>query len=105
MNLTNLIKRCTLKIYLVFNFINMITKFIGVKEFRQNLAQISKQAQNKKERLIILRKNEPIFELKPLSKKDIILEKLIIDVQDAMDDMKKGKVYTNEEIKSMFGVE
>ena len=82
----------------------MTTKMIGVKEFRQNMARFSDEARRKNQRLIILRKNEPIFELKPLSKEDVILEKLIMDVDDALDDMKNNKIYSHQEIKSLFGL-
>lgn len=82
----------------------MTTKFIGVKEFRQNMAKISEQARKKNERLIVLRKNEPIFELRPLSKKAATLEKLSFDIQAGLEDIKAGRVYTHEEIKDFFGL-
>lgn len=77
---------------------------IGVKEFRQNMTKISNESLQKKQRLIILRKNEPIFELKPLSKEDASLEKLMADVNDSLSDLKKGDVYSHKEIKNLFGL-
>ena len=47
----------------------MITRFVGTKELRQNMAKIAREAQEKNERIIVLRKNQPIFELRPLSGK------------------------------------
>lgn len=82
----------------------MTTKFIGVKELRQNMAKITKEASKKNQRLIVLRKNEPIFELRPLSKKDATLEKLALDIQEGLEDAKAGRVYSHEEIKSHFGL-
>lgn len=82
----------------------MTTKMIGVKEFRQNMTKISNESLQKKQRLIILRKNEPIFELKPLSKEDASLEKLMADVNDSLSDLKKGDVYSHNEIKNLFGL-
>lgn len=82
----------------------MTTKMIGVKEFRQNMTQYYTEAQKNNQRLIILRKNEPIFELRPLSKKDAVLEKLTIDINNALEDLKNNKIYSHAEIKSLFGV-
>jgi hypothetical protein len=82
----------------------MTTKMIGVKEFRQNMAGISEEALRKNQRLIILKKNQPIFELKPLPKEDAVLEKLVLDVQVGLEDMKNKRVYSHEEMKSLFGL-
>ena len=82
----------------------MTTRFIGVKEFRQNMAKIAKQARKKNERLVILRKNEPIFELRPLSKKDATLERLTRDIDEARADVKAGRVYTTEQVRDMLGL-
>ena len=82
----------------------MTTKFIGVKQLRQNMAKITKQAQKNNERLIVLRKNEPIFELRPLSKKDVTLEKLMRDIQEGADDVRAGRVYSQDEVEDMFGL-
>ena len=82
----------------------MTTKMIGVKEFRQNMAQFSEEARRKNQRLIILKKNKPIFELKPFSEEESALEKLIIDVRDGLDDMANGRVYSHDDMKSLFGL-
>ncbi len=82
----------------------MTTKLIGLKKFRQNMAKYADEARRKKQRLIILKKNEPIFELKPLSKKDAALEKLTADINDALEDVKNGDVYSQEEIEKIFGL-
>lgn len=49
----------------------MTTKFIGVKELRQNMARVAYAARKHNQRLIVLKKNEPIFELRPLTKEMI----------------------------------
>ena len=82
----------------------MTTKFIGIKELRQNMAKITEQARKNNQRLIVLRKNEPIFELRPLSKKDATLERLALDIQEGLEDVKAGRVYSHEEIKNYFGL-
>lgn len=82
----------------------MTTRFVGVKEFRQNMAKLSEQARKKNQRLIILKKNQPIFELRPLSKKDAVLENLTKNLKEALDDVRHNRVYTQEEMESMLGI-
>ena len=82
----------------------MTTKFIGVKEFRQNIAPLYKQAIKKKIRFIILNRNKPIFDIRPLSKEDATLEKLAFDIQEAREDVKKRKVYTSKQARKFLNI-
>ena len=82
----------------------MITRFIGVKELRQNMAKISNRALKKKERLIILRKNKPIFELKPLSDSEVFAESFYLDIVQARQDVQKRRLHDQEEVEKMFGL-
>lgn len=82
----------------------MTTRFIGMKQLRQNMAKISRDAHKKNERLIILRKNEPIFELRPLSEKDSLIESFRREIAEAEADVKAGRVYSQEEIEKKLGL-
>lgn len=82
----------------------MTTKLIGVKEFRRNLATYSRQARGKGMRFIVLNKNMPLFEVRPLSEKDAVLERLIADVADARTQAAKGKVKTLATVMKEFGL-
>ena len=82
----------------------MNTKFIGTKQLRQNMAEITKDAQKKNERIIVLRKNQPIFELKPLSNEESFKESFIRDIEKARADVKAGRVYSFEKICKEFGL-
>jgi hypothetical protein len=82
----------------------MTTKFIGLKDFRQNLASYTKEAKLKSVRLIILKKNVPILEVKSLDEKEFTLEKLVDGIAMAREDVKKGRVYTEEQVYKMFGL-
>ena len=82
----------------------MTTRFIGVKEFRQNMASLSAKARQKKERLILLCNNEPIFELRPLSKQDATLEALSRDLRAAEQDVKRGRTFTQAQVEKRFGL-
>lgn len=79
----------------------MTTKFIGIKEFRQNISKLSKKTD---QRLVVLNRNTPVFEVKPLTGQDITLEKLAFDIQQGLDDAKAGRVYTQDQVESIFGL-
>jgi len=82
----------------------MTTKFIGVKELRQNMAKISTQARKKNERLIVLRKNKPLFELRPLSGQESLIESFRRDIEEARQDIRVGNVYTAAEAQKILGL-
>ena len=82
----------------------MTTKFIGMKQLRQNMAKITKEAHKKKERLIILRKNEPVFELRPLSPNDSFVELFRREIEEARSDKKAGRVHSQAEIEKILGL-
>lgn len=82
----------------------MTTKLIGMKEFRQNMAKYTKKARVKNIRFIILRKNVPVLEIKTIDEKEFALEKLKKEIAEAEEDIKHGRVYTQEEMMKKFGL-
>ena len=68
------------------------------------MAKITKDAQEKGERIIVLRKNKPIFELRPLSDEDSLSESFIREIEEARKQAKDGKVYSQEDILKEFGI-
>jgi PHD/YefM family antitoxin component YafN of YafNO toxin-antitoxin module len=82
----------------------MTTKFIGLKEFRQNIASYTKEAKVKNIRFIILKKNVPVLEVKSLDEKEFTLEKLAAEIAEAREQVKKGKVYTEQQVYKMLGL-
>ena len=82
----------------------MRTKLIGVNEFRQNLASYYQHGLKQKLRYFFLNRNKPILEVKPLSKKEAILEKLAADVAAARDDVRQGKLYTLDQVRRKLGI-
>lgn len=46
----------------------MVTKLLGVKEFRQNISAYYKKSLKNNWQYIILNRNEPIFEVRPIKK-------------------------------------
>jgi hypothetical protein len=53
---------------------------------------------------VILNKNKPIFEVRPLSEKDATLEALLQSIQEAEKDAKAGRVYSIEEVENRLGL-
>ena len=82
----------------------MTTKFIGVREFRQNITTLYKKAQKDSVRYIVLNKNKPVFEVRPLSEKDFFLEKLLITTKEARADAKASRVHSLESIEKELGL-
>lgn len=82
----------------------MTIKTIGIKEFRQNITSIWKTAQKKKIKYIVMYHSQPILEVTPIDKKTAALEKLAADIAEAREQVKRGEVYTQEEIMKEFGL-
>jgi prevent-host-death family protein len=82
---------------------NTSTKFIGIKEFRQNIAKIVKTAQETKQRIVVMNRNKPLFEVTPYEE-DVYLDSLVADIASAREDIAAGRVYTEEEILKEFNV-
>lgn len=82
----------------------MTIQFVGLKEFRQNLAHYTKKAKQKNTRYIVLRKNVPVLEIRAIDEKDFLLEKLSDEINLARKDVKKGNIRTQQDILKEFGV-
>lgn len=82
----------------------MNTKLIGVKELRQNLAGIANIAAKKNQRYIVLRKNKPIFELRPITSKDLAKEQFFSKIEKGREDVKAGRVYTLQQVQRKLGL-
>lgn len=54
----------------------MTTRLIGIKEFRQNMTELLREAQECNIHFIIMRHHEPVAKVAPLTKKDVALEDL-----------------------------
>jgi len=77
----------------------METKFIGIKEFRQNISDFAKKAQANKTKFVVVNRNKPLFELVPF-KEGTTLDSFFNDVLAAKKDVQEGRVHTQEEILS-----
>lgn len=75
----------------------MNTKFIGIKEFRQNIADYAKQARAAKTRFVIVNRTTPLFELKPFAE-EATLDSLFTELVSAEKDVAQGHFYTHDEV-------
>lgn len=83
---------------------HMTTKFVGLRELRQDMAKITREASRKRQRVIVLKKNMPLFELRPLSEADMALWTFDRDLQDARSSVKSGRVYSTKQVREMLGL-
>ncbi len=81
----------------------MNTKFIGIKDFRQNMANYAKRAQKGDARFVIMNRNKPLFELKPFSE-DVYLDSFVASVRAAEEDVAAGRVHTEEAVMEELGI-
>lgn len=82
----------------------MTSHFIGTKDFPQFMTKVRGRTRKRNEQFILMHKNEPVFELRPLTKKEIKEQKLMVLIQEAKEDVKAGRVYTHEQVKKMFNM-
>jgi len=82
----------------------MITKFIGMKEFRRNLATYTRTAAAQGIQYVILKKNVPVLKVSPIDEKEFAMEKLRQELDEAEASYRRGEYYTQEEIMKEFGL-
>ena len=82
----------------------MTTKFVGLKDFRQRMAWFSDQALRRKQRLIILKKNRPLFELRPIRDEESLEQRLLESLKESRQDVTKGRVYSHKQVHRMLGL-
>jgi hypothetical protein len=68
------------------------------------MAQYTLQANNRKVKYIILRKNVPVLEITPIDEKEYVYTKLFKDLEESEKQIKEGKFYSQEEVMNEFGL-
>lgn len=84
----------------------MTTRLIGIKEFRQNLSKLSKEARKNNICFVVMHHSTPLFKVEPLEEDDLI-DQLIIqnyekEIQTGLKQMKRGETYTPAQVRSML---
>ena len=81
----------------------MNIKFIGVKEFRQNISDYAKRASTGETRFIIMNRNRPLFEIKPFPK-DEYLDSFVASMIEAQADAESGRVILHDDLVKKLGL-
>lgn len=89
------------KVYTFGTLSCMTTKIIGIKEFRADISNYAKKARKGDVRYVVMNRNKPLFELKAFAD-DEKLERIFGDIQRAKEDVKKGRVYSQDDILAEF---
>ncbi len=84
----------------------MTTKFIGIKEFRQNMSKLSKQ---KKVCFIVMHHSVPMWKVEPLEDEDDLIDELILrkydkEIRKGLKQVKAGKTLGSEEVRRHLGL-
>ena len=82
----------------------MITKLIGMKDFRQNMARYIKSSKKDGIEYVILKKNVPVAKVSPIDEKEFAMAKLHQEILAAEEEVKRGEVYSLEEVMKEFGM-
>jgi PHD/YefM family antitoxin component YafN of YafNO toxin-antitoxin module len=81
----------------------MNTKFIGIKDFRQNMALYAKEARSKKSRLVVMSRNTPLFAIEPFDESESY-ESLYNKVTRAKADVSAGRTHSQNDVMKEFDV-
>ncbi len=79
----------------------MNTQFVGIKDFRQKIAEYAKKASTNKTRYIVMSHKKPLFELKPFDE-DETLDSFVAEIMEARKDTAKGNVVSQKDILAEF---
>lgn len=85
----------------------MTTRTIGIKEFRQNMSKLVEEGKRKKIRFVVMNHYEPSFEVHPVMDREeledrLMLEKYGKDIEEALEQVKRGETYTADEVRAMI---
>jgi len=80
------------------------TQLIGLKEFRQSITSLWKKARQTNTKFIVMYHAKPVLEVNPISEKEELLDKLQRDIAEAREQVKEGKVYTQEQVFKSLGL-
>jgi PHD/YefM family antitoxin component YafN of YafNO toxin-antitoxin module len=79
----------------------MNTKFVGVKEFRQNIAGYAKKARTNKTQYVIMSHKKPLFSITPFDE-DADLDSFFDEIQEGRNDVVAGRIHSQAEILAEF---
>ncbi len=72
----------------------MTTQTIGIREFRQNMKSLRKNAQKKDICYVVMSHQTPLWRAEPIDEDYLILEKHGAEIQVALNEVKQGKTHS-----------
>ena len=87
-----------------FRYTFMVTKVIGIKEFRQNMTKLYKQGQKNDICFIVMNHSVPVMKVEPLDEDELILEKFAKELAEARNQVERGEVYSTKEVRARLGL-
>lgn len=82
----------------------MTTQTIGIKEFRQNMTKLYRRGQKHKICYIVMNHQVPVMRIEPIDEDRLILEKYRSEIEEALEQVKRGETYTAEEVRAMLSL-
>ena len=82
----------------------MSTKFVGMKEFRQNMAKYVRQSRRLGRSYIVTHNKKPMIKIVPLSDEEVYSESFIKSIGEAEADIRAGRTVTQEELMKKYGL-
>ncbi len=83
----------------------MTTRIIGIREFRQNMSKLSRDARKNKKPVcfIVMNHSVPVFEVKPIVDEDglenrLIMEKYCKELEESLAQAERGDVVSLDEV-------
>lgn len=80
------------------------TRTVSIRNFRENLTKLLKEAQEKDVHFVVMRHSEVVAHVTPTKRRNASLEELARDVAIARKEYKEGKTFTTEEVRKMLKI-
>lgn len=87
----------------------MTTKVIGIKAFRQNMTKLWKKGRKENVRFIVMHHSVPVMEVKQIEDEEELTDELLLErfgkeLKEALEQVKRGEVYSAEEVLKELNV-
>ena len=76
----------------------MKTTFIGLREFRERLSELSNHAHRESEAFVVMKNNSPVFLVHTVAPESLEVSVLRKEVQEAKHDIDNGDFLTHDEM-------
>lgn len=82
----------------------MTTRTIGIREFRQNMTKLYKQARKQNICFIVMNHQEPVMRIEPIDEDELILEKYADQIERGIREFRRGKSIPAAKVYKRLGL-